>query len=104
MRRYPVRDAIMRRAIYHRGRSHIVSTSESHEGDLIIQRYDWSNWRVGLLQCLYLLKGARHVEDKVEQRIVGPLAGSAMISQRWDFREVIDFLLSLRESVRRKRG
>ncbi|RRT60035.1 hypothetical protein B296_00001490 [Ensete ventricosum] len=26
------------RAVYHRGRSHIASTSESHGGDLIIQR------------------------------------------------------------------
>ncbi|RZS23718.1 hypothetical protein BHM03_00056690 [Ensete ventricosum] len=29
--------------------------------DLIIQRYDQSDSRVGLLQCLYLLKGAQQV-------------------------------------------
>ncbi|RWW76260.1 hypothetical protein BHE74_00015660 [Ensete ventricosum] len=40
-------------AVYHRGRSQIASTSESHGGDLIIQRYDRSGWRVGLLQCSY---------------------------------------------------
>ncbi|RWV91933.1 hypothetical protein GW17_00045739 [Ensete ventricosum] len=43
--------------VYHRGRSQITSTSESHGGDLIIQKYDRSDWRVGLLQCLYSLKG-----------------------------------------------
>ncbi|RWW51874.1 hypothetical protein BHE74_00041744 [Ensete ventricosum] len=37
----------------------IVSTSESHGGDLIIQKYDRSGWRVGLLQCSHSLKGAR---------------------------------------------
>ncbi|RZR73267.1 hypothetical protein BHM03_00022058 [Ensete ventricosum] len=34
------------RAMYHRGRSQITSTSESHGGDLIIQRYDRSGWIV----------------------------------------------------------
>ncbi|RZS22859.1 hypothetical protein BHM03_00055695 [Ensete ventricosum] len=37
--------------VYHRGRSQIASTSESHGGDLFIQRYDRSGWRGGLLQC-----------------------------------------------------
>ncbi|RWV81534.1 hypothetical protein GW17_00057034 [Ensete ventricosum] len=38
-------------------------------GDLIIQRYDRSNWRVGLLQYLYSLKGARQVkgQDRVNE-------------------------------------
>ncbi|RZS15962.1 hypothetical protein BHM03_00047884 [Ensete ventricosum] len=51
-------------AVYHRGRSQISSTSESHGGDLIIQRYDQSGWRVGLLQCLHSLKGARQVRGQ----------------------------------------
>ncbi|RWW49915.1 hypothetical protein BHE74_00043862 [Ensete ventricosum] len=54
------------RAVYHRGRSQIVSTSESYGGDLIIQRYDWSGWRVELLQCSHSLKGAGKSEDKAE--------------------------------------
>ncbi|RRT46348.1 hypothetical protein B296_00042221 [Ensete ventricosum] len=49
--------------MYHCGRSQIASTSESHGGDLIIQRYDRSDWRVGLLQYLYSLKGARCLEN-----------------------------------------
>ncbi|RWW15545.1 hypothetical protein GW17_00020620 [Ensete ventricosum] len=53
-------------AVYHRGRSQIASTSESHGGDLIIQ--------------------------------------STMVPQRWDFRGVIDPLLSWRESIGRKRS
>ncbi|RZS28980.1 hypothetical protein BHM03_00062643, partial [Ensete ventricosum] len=51
-------------AVYHRGRSQIASTSESHRGDLIIQRYDRSSWRVGLLQYSYSLKGARQVRGQ----------------------------------------
>ncbi|RWW47470.1 hypothetical protein BHE74_00046537 [Ensete ventricosum] len=68
-------------AMYHRGRSQIVSTNESHGGDVIIQRYDRSGWRVGLLQCSHSLKGARQ-----------------------DFHGVIDPLLLWRESIGRKRG
>ncbi|RWW58471.1 hypothetical protein BHE74_00034662 [Ensete ventricosum] len=33
-------------------------------GDLIIQRYDWSDWRVGLLQCSYSFKRARQVRGQ----------------------------------------
>ncbi|RWV93870.1 hypothetical protein GW17_00043639 [Ensete ventricosum] len=33
-------------AVYHRGRSQIVSTNESHVGDVIIHRYDRSGWIV----------------------------------------------------------
>ncbi|RZS23237.1 hypothetical protein BHM03_00056133 [Ensete ventricosum] len=50
--------------VYHRGRSQIASTSESHGGDLIIQRYDRSDWRVGLFQCLYSLKGAWQIRGQ----------------------------------------
>ncbi|RZS07738.1 hypothetical protein BHM03_00038617 [Ensete ventricosum] len=46
-------------AVYHRVRNRIASTSESHGGDLIIQRYDRSGWRVVLLKCSHSLKGAR---------------------------------------------
>ncbi|RWV77325.1 hypothetical protein GW17_00061863 [Ensete ventricosum] len=70
-------------------RSQIVSTSESHGGDLIIQRYDQSSWRVGLLQCSHSLKGVRQVREQ---------------GQRRDFRGVIDPLLSWRESISHKRG
>ncbi|RZR98398.1 hypothetical protein BHM03_00027749 [Ensete ventricosum] len=49
---------------YHRGRSQIASTSESHRRDLIIQRYDRSDWRVGLLQCSHSLKGARQIRGQ----------------------------------------
>ncbi|RRT58569.1 hypothetical protein B296_00031162 [Ensete ventricosum] len=38
------------------------------------------------------------------QQIVGPWAGYAIVLRRWDFRGVIDPLLSWRESVGRKRG
>ncbi|RRT44788.1 hypothetical protein B296_00026983 [Ensete ventricosum] len=76
-------------AVYHRGSSQIASTSESHGGDLSILRYDRSSWRVGLLQCLYSLMGARRVRGQ---------------SRRRDFRGVIDPLLSWRESIGRKRG
>ncbi|RWV86386.1 hypothetical protein GW17_00051724 [Ensete ventricosum] len=75
-------------AVYHRGSSQIVSTSESHGGNLIILRYNRSSWRVGLLQCSYSLKGARQVRGQ---------------SRRQDFRGVIDPLLSWRESIGRKR-
>ncbi|RWW42915.1 hypothetical protein BHE74_00051481 [Ensete ventricosum] len=51
-------------AVYHRGRSRIVRTSEPHGGDLIIQRYDRSDWRVGLLQCSHSLKGAQQVKGQ----------------------------------------
>ncbi|RZS21526.1 hypothetical protein BHM03_00054185 [Ensete ventricosum] len=51
-------------SVYHRGRSQIVSTSESHRGDLIIQMYDRSGWRVELLQCSHSLKGARQVRGQ----------------------------------------
>ncbi|RWW39501.1 hypothetical protein BHE74_00055169 [Ensete ventricosum] len=51
-------------AVYHQGSSQIASTSESHEGDLIIQRYDRSSWRVGPLQCSHSLKGARQVRGQ----------------------------------------
>ncbi|RRT51595.1 hypothetical protein B296_00031498 [Ensete ventricosum] len=54
-------------AMYHRGSSQIVSTSESHGGDLIIQRYDRNSWRVGLLQCSHSLKGARQVRGQSRQ-------------------------------------
>ncbi|RZS25835.1 hypothetical protein BHM03_00059092 [Ensete ventricosum] len=49
-----------------------LSTRESHRGDLIIRRYDRSDWRVGLLQCLYSLKGARQVRghDRVLKQVV----------------------------------
>ncbi|RWW06301.1 hypothetical protein GW17_00030379 [Ensete ventricosum] len=50
--------------VYHRGKSQIASTSESHGRDLIIQRYDRSDWRVRLLQCLYSLKGAQQVRGQ----------------------------------------
>ncbi|RRT52599.1 hypothetical protein B296_00033961 [Ensete ventricosum] len=50
--------------VYHRGRSQIASISESHGGDLIIQRYDQSGWRVGLLQCLHSFKGAQQVRGQ----------------------------------------
>ncbi|RRT31771.1 hypothetical protein B296_00045977 [Ensete ventricosum] len=50
-------------AMYHRGRSQIASTSESHGGDLIMQRYDQSGWRIGLLQCL---REPDKSEDKTE--------------------------------------
>ncbi|RWV78025.1 hypothetical protein GW17_00061075 [Ensete ventricosum] len=40
-------------------------------GSLIIQRYDQSNWRVGLLQCSYSIKGAWQVRG--QGRFVFPL-------------------------------
>ncbi|RRT66142.1 hypothetical protein B296_00002553 [Ensete ventricosum] len=110
--------------VYHRGRSHIASNSESHGGDLIIQRYNRSGWRVGLLQCSHSFKGARQVRGQGRMRIyrsrrkgrrckttdsramglAGPWIGNAMVPHRRDFREVIDPLLSWRESIGRKRS
>ncbi|RZR93470.1 hypothetical protein BHM03_00021983 [Ensete ventricosum] len=75
-------------AVYHRGRSQIASTSESHGGDLIIQRYDRSNWRVGLLQSSHSFKGAQQVRGQDRRR---------------GFRGVIDPLLLGRERIGRKR-
>ncbi|RRT37625.1 hypothetical protein B296_00038654 [Ensete ventricosum] len=51
-------------AVYHRGRILSASTSASRGRDLIIQRYDRSDWRVGLLQCSHPLKGARQVRGQ----------------------------------------
>ena len=55
---------------FHQGKSSNASTSESHERDLIMQRYDRSSWRVGLLQSSYSLKGARQVrgQGRVSER------------------------------------
>ncbi|RZR79748.1 hypothetical protein BHM03_00005554 [Ensete ventricosum] len=75
--------------VYHREKISSASIRESHGVDLIIQRYDRSDWSVGLLQCLYSLKGARQVRGQGRRR---------------DFRGVIDPLLSWRKSVGRKRG
>ncbi|RRT31429.1 hypothetical protein B296_00058241 [Ensete ventricosum] len=50
--------------VYHRGRSQIASTSESHGGDLIIQRYDQSDWSVRLLQSSHSFKGAQQVRGQ----------------------------------------
>ncbi|RRT33428.1 hypothetical protein B296_00053727 [Ensete ventricosum] len=58
-------------AMYHRGRSQIASISESHGGDLIIQRYDWSGWRAGLLQCSHSLKGAWQVRGQGRGELLG---------------------------------
>ncbi|CAL9756246.1 unnamed protein product [Musa acuminata subsp. burmannicoides] len=57
-------------AVFHQGKSSNASTSESHGRDLIMQRYDRSSWRVGLLQSLYSLKGARQVrgQGRVSER------------------------------------
>ncbi|RWW02234.1 hypothetical protein GW17_00034684 [Ensete ventricosum] len=52
-------------AVYHRGRSQIASTSESHGGDLIILRYDQSSWRVGLSAHIRLREPGKS-EDKAE--------------------------------------
>ncbi|RRT42664.1 hypothetical protein B296_00016068 [Ensete ventricosum] len=51
-------------AMYYGGRSQIASTSEFHGGGLIIQRYDWSSWRVGLLQCSHSFKGVWQVRGQ----------------------------------------
>ncbi|RWW87643.1 hypothetical protein BHE74_00003519 [Ensete ventricosum] len=75
-------------AMYHQGRSLIASTSESHRGDLIIQGMIRA---VGELDCFSAhirLREPSKSEDKAE----------------WDFRGVIDPLLSWRESIGRKRG
>ncbi|RRT49262.1 hypothetical protein B296_00021902 [Ensete ventricosum] len=53
-------------AVYHRGSSQIISTSEFHGGDLIILRYDRSSWRVGLLQCSHCLREPDKSEDKAK--------------------------------------
>ncbi|RZS24758.1 hypothetical protein BHM03_00057869 [Ensete ventricosum] len=88
------------RAMYHRGRSQIVSTRESHGGNLIIQRYDWSSWRVGLLQCSHSLKGARQVRgqgrviERDEEATTSPVGLSYpkvkhRLERRWTWRSTI---------------
>ncbi|RWW66917.1 hypothetical protein BHE74_00025681 [Ensete ventricosum] len=62
----------------HTKRSQIANTSESYGGDLIIQRYDQSSWRVGLLQCSHSLKGARQVRGQgriSERELLGGHSG-----------------------------
>ncbi|RRT52278.1 hypothetical protein B296_00022194 [Ensete ventricosum] len=77
-----------------------LPTSESHGGDLIIQRYDRSDWRVRLLQCLYSLKGARQVRgqgrvvERVEKVTTSPEGLSypkakRRLERRWTRRSVI---------------
>ncbi|RZS02570.1 hypothetical protein BHM03_00032641 [Ensete ventricosum] len=81
-------------AVYHRGRSQIASTYESHGGNLIIQRYDQSCWRVELLQCSYSLKVARQVRgqsrvvERGEEATMSPLGLSypkakRQLERRW---------------------
>ncbi|RWW83738.1 hypothetical protein BHE74_00007743 [Ensete ventricosum] len=65
--------------IYHRGRIPSASTSEFHGGDLIIQRYDQSDWRVGLLQCSHSLKGARQVRGQGQLLIPCSRGGRALV-------------------------
>ncbi|RRT76250.1 hypothetical protein B296_00013751 [Ensete ventricosum] len=80
---------VISRAVYHRGRSQIASTSESHGGDLIIQIYDQSDWRVGLLQCSHSLKGARQVRgqgqvvERGEEATTSPVGLSYPKAKRW---------------------
>ncbi|RWW35522.1 hypothetical protein BHE74_00059536 [Ensete ventricosum] len=76
------------RTVYHRGRSQIASTSESHGGDLIIQMYDWSDWRVGLLQSSHSLKGAWKVVERGEEAMTSPVGLSypkakRRLERRW---------------------
>ncbi|RRT52111.1 hypothetical protein B296_00037950 [Ensete ventricosum] len=56
-------------AMYPQGRSQIASTSESHGGDLIIQRYDQSDWRVGCLSAHICLREPGKSEDKAETSV-----------------------------------
>ncbi|RWW74672.1 hypothetical protein BHE74_00017366, partial [Ensete ventricosum] len=56
-------------AVYHRGRIPSASTSESHRGDLIIQRYDWSDWRVGLLSAYIRFREPDKSEDEAELKM-----------------------------------
>ncbi|RWW45603.1 hypothetical protein BHE74_00048539 [Ensete ventricosum] len=84
-------------AVYHQGRSQIASTSESHGGDLIIQRYDWNGRRVGLLQCSHSLKGAKQVRgqgrvvERGEETTTSPVGLSypkakRRLEERWTWR------------------
>ncbi|RWW35808.1 hypothetical protein BHE74_00059220 [Ensete ventricosum] len=43
-----------------------VQVPTSPMGDLIIQRYNRSNWTVGLLQCSHSLRESGKSEDKAE--------------------------------------
>ncbi|RRT75515.1 hypothetical protein B296_00031163 [Ensete ventricosum] len=95
-----------------------VQVPASPMGDLIIQRYNRSDWTVGLLQYSHSLRESGKSEDKAEgesidrekrdadarQWKVGPWAWQRMVPQRRDFRGVIDPLLSWRESVGRGRS
>ncbi|RWW23748.1 hypothetical protein GW17_00011996, partial [Ensete ventricosum] len=70
-----------------------ASTSESHRGDLIIQRYDRSGWRVGLLQCSHSFKGARQVRgqgrvvERGEEATTSPERLSYPSAMHWSERE-----------------
>ncbi|RRT58224.1 hypothetical protein B296_00038710 [Ensete ventricosum] len=77
-------------AVYHLGRSQIASTSESHGGDLIIQRYDRSDWRVGLLQCLYSLKGAKQVRGQGRQGSDDKSRGAQLLKSKVSVTKEVD--------------
>ncbi|RWV96813.1 hypothetical protein BHE74_00033928 [Ensete ventricosum] len=72
----------------------------SHKGDLIIQRYDRSGWRVGLLQCSHSLKGAQQVRgqgrvvEKSEEAMtslvgLNYLKAKHRLERRWTQRSII---------------
>ncbi|RZR99689.1 hypothetical protein BHM03_00029277 [Ensete ventricosum] len=52
-------------AVYHRGRSQIASTSESHGGDLIIQRCKETDSRAMGLAALWYRRGGTSVESSI---------------------------------------
>ncbi|RRT81388.1 hypothetical protein B296_00001880 [Ensete ventricosum] len=76
--------------VYHRWRSQIASTSEFHGGDLIMQRYDRSGWRVGLLQCSHSLKGARQVRGQGRGRGTDESSGAQLPKSKASIRKEVD--------------
>ncbi|RWW67892.1 hypothetical protein BHE74_00024631 [Ensete ventricosum] len=91
----PVNNTMTRRAIDSSSEYHgtSASTSESHRGDLIIQRYDRSGWIVGLLQCSHSFKGARQVKgqgrvvERGEEATTSPERLSYPSAMHWSERE-----------------
>ncbi|RWW84036.1 hypothetical protein BHE74_00007402 [Ensete ventricosum] len=88
------------------------TTKESHGGDLIIQRYDQSDWRVGLLQYLYSLKGARQVKGQGRVALSEfPRVASHLTDTHsgWEFHSVVigrpeePLLSNLEENLRSSR-
>ncbi|RZR74041.1 hypothetical protein BHM03_00031477 [Ensete ventricosum] len=107
------------RAVYHRGRSQIVSTSESHGGDLIIQRCKATDSRaMGLATPWYrrcgtsvessipcshggralVVKGAEEVENAKTNKLLVPRQGGRAEAKELHKTGVDELFIKIAES------